>query len=164
MSGDETGSGRSGLNGPTGGEDPSPGDRSDVDPLIDAHRDFIRKIDDSARLGYSALGVASLLAMLLSAWLMGTALFSLAGIGILLGSGALALLAGRFLALAPHERRLRKRVIGYCERRDVELSELLGAVLEAGRFVFFIKLFYRTGGPTVPGVVPEDPLERSHDD
>ncbi|MBN1946564.1 MAG: hypothetical protein JW797_12895 [Bradymonadales bacterium] len=135
-------------------ETPPPADQSE---WIEPHREFLLRIDDASRLGYTLLGIGTIVAVVLLLVLTGTALFSLAGVGLVVFGGLAALIAGRLLGLSRQDRRLRRAVQEYCREHHLDLEQLVTEAAKTGRYQFVTKLFFHLSPP--PGGPRGSPLE-----
>lgn len=113
--------------------------------LLDVHRKFLLGIDDKSRLGYTILGLATLIIPPMVVLIVRPPLISLTALGTLLGSAVFVILVGRRLALGRQDRVLRQRVERYCSDNGVELHDLLKEAIESERYEFFVKLFLLPG-------------------
>lgn len=108
---------------------------------LDQHQDFIRRIDDASRMGYSALGTSTLAIPVSIVLLSGVKVLSLTALAILLCSALLVIVLGRLFVLSIQDRRLRRKVELYCGENDVQLAQLVKLGIAEERYEFFVKLF-----------------------
>ncbi len=111
--------------------------------LLDQHQTVLRQIEEKARAGYTALGLAILVVPPVSVFLCDLRFFSLSGVGLLLFSFAATLVGGRRVWLADREERLRYAVEAHCEKQGLAVERLVEAARNAGQYEFVVKLFMR---------------------
>jgi chorismate synthase len=112
--------------------------------LLDAHAEFVRRIDDASRVGYSVLGMSVIVVVVLVPIASGVPLVSLTAVAIAAGTFVVAAILGRIFGLGYQDARLRARVRDHCRSESIELELLVEEASMSDRFTFFTKLFRRS--------------------
>jgi hypothetical protein len=112
----------------------------DETTLLDEHRNFVLSIDDASRMGHSLLGIWTIVAIVLVLFLSGVPIFSVWTLVLVPFVALAALILGRRVGLTSQDRRLRARVVTYCQELGISEHDLVAEAKRSGRYEFFIKL------------------------